>query len=328
MRIRVFFLGVPTGLCLSAMMWFFLVNLQLGAPSASSQWVDDVVQKKHALAQQTYADSTGKGRLFFVGGSNVLFGINAGEISKKLNVEAINYGLSAVMTSQKIFTEAKKSLKQGDTVVIAMEYSYYKKPKALGEVELDYMMAHDVEGFKTMSLQERAEAMLSVNLVRLLGGLWSSVWQSDGKQGGLYQATSIDAYGDETSNDITRMPEAFKVLISHISPKHYTTQASEEYWRQCKDFMRWCKDHNIRLFASFPSFLYFEEYTSSQGRVFFEQSLHLYQSLGIQVLGDPFMFMYPKRDMYDTRYHLNSEGRKKRTKTMIELLARMIHKSS
>ncbi len=322
MRIKVFFWGVPIGLCLSALVWFFLVNLQLGVPSASSQWVDDVVQKKHALAQQVHSE--GKGRLFFVGGSNVLFGIHAGEIENELGVETINYGLSAVMTSRKIFAEAKKSLREGDTVVTAMEYSYYRKPKRLGEVELDYMMAHDVEGFQAMPLRERLEAMLSVNLVRLIDGLWSKVWGSDGKQSGLYQATSIDAHGDETSNDITRMPEAFKVLISHISPIHYTTQASEEYWLQCKDFMEWCKSHHIRLFASFPSFLYFDEYTSPQGRVFFEKSLALYQSLGIQVLGDPFMFMYPKEDMYDTRYHLNSEGREKRTKQMIELLKRKV----
>lgn len=323
MRIKLFFWGVPTGLFLSAITWFFLVNLQLGVPSASSQWVDDVVQKKYALAQ-AHVDSKGKGRLFFIGGSNVLFGIDAGEVSKAVGVETINYGLSAVMTSKKIFSEAKKSLKQGDTAVLAMEYSYYREPKRLGEVELDYMMAHDVEGFQAMPLADRLEAMLSVNLVRLLNGLWSSVWHSNGKQGGLYQASSIDGYGDETSNDIARMPEAFKVLISHIAPQHYTTQSSEEYWRQCEDFMVWCKSHNVHLFASFPSFLYFDEYTSPQGRRFFEQSLGLYQSLGMQVLGNPFMFMYPQRDMYDTRYHLNSAGREKRTKMMIELLANKV----
>jgi len=320
MRIKLFFLGVPMGLCLSAMAWFFLVNLQLGVPSASSQWVDDVVQKKHRLAQ-ALLNSEGKGRLFFIGGSNVLFGIDAGEISKKLGVETINYGLSAVMTSQKIFSEAKRSLRQGDTAVLAMEYSYYKQSEGVGEVELDYMMAHDVEGFQARPLEERLELMLSVNLVRLLDGLWSGVWDSDEKQGGLYQANNIDGYGDETSNNIAQMPEAFKVLISHVSSQHYTTQADDDYWQQCKDFMLWCKSHNIQLFASFPSYLYFDEYRSPHGRMFFEKSLALYQSIGMQVLGDPFMFMYAQSDMYDTRYHLNSLGRGKRTKMMIKLLA-------
>ncbi|MDQ6971904.1 MAG: hypothetical protein Q9M30_04580 [Mariprofundaceae bacterium] len=318
MRIVKFFIGIPLGFLLLAGLWFALFQLQLGASPASSQWVYDVVQKKQAVAERIQPDGEHR-RIVFLGGSNVLFGIDAREIGRELNIPAVNFGLSAVLRTEQAFSAVKQSLKSGDTLVLALEYSNYYYHEKLSAIELDYTLAHDAEYYRRLPLEKKMGVVLSVSSVRLMKGLIAR-FSPRNNESGTYQVRTIDDYGDETSNARVSMPEVYKRGMLSTRPLAYHFDADNKFWLIYEDFLQWCSEHQVQVMVTFPSYLYFPDYEKQEQRTSFAALVDWHLKRNIVVLGTPYDFMYRPEDMYDTRYHLNDGGRSKRTGKIIELL--------
>jgi len=320
MRVLKFFIGIPLGFLLMAALWFGLFRLQIGAPTASSQWVDDVVQKKTQIAQRIQPNADAQ-RIVFLGGSNVLFGIDAKQIGETMGVPSVNLGLSAVLRIDEIFAVAKKNLKANDTLILALEYSYYHYHDNFSAIEIDYILAHDVNYFYALPLDMQALMMVEISAIRLLGGLVAKVFPSK-KTLGNYKIDTIDAYGDDTSNARSSMPQAYIRHMLEMKALSHHWDEKDKFWLLYKDFLQWCAAHQVRVLVSFPSYLYFLDYEKTGQRRFFDGIAAWHRQRHIPLLGNAYDFMYKYEDMYDTRYHLNDEGRRKRTDKIIELLKR------
>ncbi len=320
MRVLKFFIGIPLGFLLMAGLWFALFQLQLGAPSASSQWVDDVVQKKMQIAQRIQPNADGQ-RILFLGGSNVLFGIDAKRIGEAMAVPSINLGLSAVLRVDEIFAVAKKNLKPHDTLILALEYSYYHFNDNFSSIEIDYILAHDVDYFHALPMDKQALMMVEISAIRLFGGLAAKAFSPE-KSLGTYKIKTINAYGDETSNARSTMPQAYIRHMLEMKALSHRLDEKDKFWSLYKDFLQWCAAHQVRVLVSFPSYLYFPEYEQAEQRRFFDGIAAWHRKRHIPLLGNAYDFMYQYEDMYDTRYHLNDEGRRKRSDKIIELLKR------
>ncbi|MDX8392395.1 MAG: hypothetical protein R8K53_07500 [Mariprofundaceae bacterium] len=318
MRVLKFFVGIPLGFLLMAGLWSALFYLQLGVPTLSSQWVDDVVQEKTAIAHRIQPNA-GHERIVFLGGSNVLFGVDAGRIAVATGIPSVNFGLSAVLRVDQIFDVVKKNLKPHDTLILALEYSYYHFNENFSVVEMDYILAHDVPYFRALALDKQALMMAEVSAIRLLGGLAAKVFPV-GKAAGNYKAESIDAYGTDTSNARANMPEAYVRHMLETKPASHRLNMEDRFWPLYKDFLQWCAVHQVRVLVSFPSYLHFPEYEKPEQRKFFDGIVAWHRQRKIPLLGTPDDFMYDYKDMYDTRWHLNDEGRRKRTDKIIALL--------
>jgi len=318
MRLMKFFVGIPLGFALIAGLWFGLFYLQLGTPSFSAQWVHDVIAKKQDIARQIRPDDAGR-RLLFLGGSNVLFGIDAERIGRQLNVPAVNLGLSAVLRIDQIFSVARHTLQAGDTLILALEYPYYQFNKTFSNVELDYTMAFDADYFRALPLQSQVPLMLNVSAIRLFRGLEASVF-SAGKSNASYAVATIDSFGDATSNVRATMPEAYIRHNLKIGPVSHRIDPANRFWTLYADFLQWCEAHEVRVMVTFPTYLYFPVYEEPAQRKFFDGIVEWHRSRHIPLLGTPYDFMVQPEYLYDTRHHLNDEGRVIRTDRLIDLL--------
>lgn len=275
--------------------------------SNEAKWINGVYRIKTKLAQ-----SITKPKIVFVGGSNVHFGINTPLASRELKTSCVNLGSHSGLGLAFIIYKAKKILNSGDTVVLAMEYEAYSEGGQITSLAKDYSIAFEKDFLYQSSLKHQIQAFLSVKGILsgiLQYGFSSSEVPSEGAP--FYHSSSVNKYGDETNNEYCLRALSFNNsfqdrVIKNSKGLHYL-----------KKFAEWCSINEIELFLSWPpvpkplgqlSLKYIETAKEELARQKFK------------VLGVPNQFFFDKDEFYDTSYHLNIEGAKKRTLLLIQML--------
>ncbi|HUD82513.1 MAG TPA: hypothetical protein VMQ67_03380, partial [Candidatus Saccharimonadales bacterium] len=115
-----FFAGVVVGLLTALVLNLVAFGLVLGVPTESSRWTFEVNRRKQELAKAVPPP-----RLLVVGGSSVLFGINAREIEKQTGLRTLNLGTHAVLGAPYILAQARNLAQSGDTILLVFEYELY-----------------------------------------------------------------------------------------------------------------------------------------------------------------------------------------------------------
>ena len=132
---------------------FFLLGLFIPpTPRASDSLLFAHKQKDHLLQ---HAESP---RMIFVGGSNLSFGLNSKIIEDELDVNPINTGIHALIGLQYMFRNTIQYIKEGDVVVLALEYQHFYQDNNQVSEEL----------FRTIFDVDRSKLKL-LNLTQALG---------------------------------------------------------------------------------------------------------------------------------------------------------------
>src|ERR1700739_1843921 len=117
MKIFIYKAGLFVLIVLSV--FFFIASRYNPPVDLRNDYFASLIDKHNRLKQ------AGNNRLIFVGGSNLNFGINSEEIEKELNLPVVNLGLHAGLGLDFILNEAMSEIKQGDIVVLSIEYELY-----------------------------------------------------------------------------------------------------------------------------------------------------------------------------------------------------------
>jgi hypothetical protein len=179
-----------------------------------------------------------------------------------------------------------------------------------------------VEYFKGLSLLEEYLMAMSMSMDRLEQGVQATVSPPQ-KQEGPYDAETLDAFGDETINkevDI-RQKEIAKLTPSYFGDK---MNPNAKVWMIISGFYEWCQKNHVKLLATFPSFMYFEEYHQPKNKKYFDSIVGFYQQQGIPILGTPYEFMYDRSLFFDTLYHPHDRGALLHTERLITYLRQYI----
>ena len=94
-----------------------------------------------------------------------------------------------------------------------------------------------------------------------------------------------------------------------------------EFWdgiKACNQFYKYAKERGVKIYYVYPSFAQ-SDYKENQN-VINKHQLDLESNLEFGILGSAYDFVYPDSLFYNTRYHLNNEGKKVRTEQLIELI--------
>jgi hypothetical protein len=285
--------------------------IQMGRPTTSSQWIHGAYAIK-----QNAASRPGR-KLLLAGGSNILFGIKAERLEKELGIPTVNFGVHAGLGADYILHQAKKALRAGDSVILALEYHLLLAGQKPTSTRIDYLLAVDNRYFWSLPLEERAFYVFSFKPDQLLkrAGL-SGHETGQGERG--YDLSTINGHGDETKH---QADAARQKMLGSIKPVDFSPGLDPAILNQVRDFARWCAENNIRLLVTFPSFLHFPDYERGTASIFMTQLSLAYASLpGAIVLGSPRQFMYPIHMFYDTFYHLNHDAAQERTQVLADLL--------
>ena len=255
-------------------------------------------------------------RIVFVGGSNLLYGLDSPRIERALGLSVCNMGLHAGLGLCFQMQAVLPYIREGDVVVCVPEYGNFGEGGGYGGIEvLIMMMNFRPEVWWEMDLRQRIHTMqylpdyAAKKVLRVLTGCSCAARKySDvcNEQGDL-----IDRHSDDA-----RIPFA----NSGIKPASDVRMNVVKY---LKDFEANLKSKGAALILMPPC----RQDKSFDNQFEYECAIaKLLESNGLPFAVPPSRYRMDDRLFYDTPYHLNRKGRVLRTEMVIQDLKKEIFK--
>ncbi|MEM1369988.1 MAG: hypothetical protein AAGG02_18685 [Cyanobacteria bacterium P01_H01_bin.15] len=296
--------------------WSALVWGQAGAPTVTSQWIGDIYAKKTEIAKEL-----GSPKLVIVAGSNGLFGFSCQQINAALDYSCLNGATQGGLSLSYLLWRAQQDfLAPGDTVLLPLEYELYILRSRLRPTFLDFLWSRDPGYFWTVSSLTQLEMLMGVSTERLKAG-WRAKFKPKKLQKDRYSSKTLNQFGDETNNVAdARRPEQI-ARVENSEPFEFTgSESLHSNFRTLESFIQWCQQHQIQILTTWPNILEGDTYAKPEAQRFFERVQAFYQDNNVPVIGSPRDGQRPKKDLFDTRHHLNSMGQQARTVQIIPQL--------
>lgn len=301
----------------------------LKMPVRYSHDLSQIIQKKEILA------GTPSPKIVFVGGSNLLAGLDSRLVRERLHYNVVNMGLYQGFGISFLLEQAKPYINSGDIVVIVPEYTlllidgYFwpfdehaikwslalSPASALKEiyikrVKLDLLLksASELCRDKLLAL---TKCIASRNLAELYG------------HGYLYGYRHIDKSGDARHYTEKKVPLEKMEWYGYKYKKSITDASKINDMNEFHSFVRSRNAQVYFLFSIYP-----QELFDANREAFSNSYEQLRKQLKFSVLGKPDDFTYPIEYFTDTPNHLSQVGKQVRTEKIIELLGNELKAAS
>jgi len=291
----------------AGVLWVYLRNRPYG-----KEYMAATIDKHRLLEQQPSP------RILLIGGSNVAFGLDSAEINRRLAYNPVNMGLIVGLGVDFMLAEVEPWLRPNDVVVISLEYEFFVNGYYYG-----------FEDALFLAIEERPENRKSLSFgneqVLLNGGfngmgriLRASVSYLTGWDDPLenlnvvYKRNSFNQYGDMVAHR-NLPPKKFELPLLDARGK-YTTIL--RVINRLNLFSKVCRQKGVKVFYLFPAVP--RQYFEQNKDLIDEVAMDITQDLQIQTLNTPEEMSLPVEDFFDSQYHVNSSGIKKRTDQLIE----------
>lgn len=272
-------------------------------------WIANAYHKK----EQILANSNSP-KIMIIGGSNVIFGVSASQIEKTLKTPAINYGINAGLEVDYILHLSKKHLKKGDIAILPLEYEHFSKTKDLNRLRIAYILNYDRDYFSSLSILEKLQYLSSISFDEFILSFFATKNELN------YNSQTINKNGDETANFDEHKINSFISRKSHDKALNNPIFTPSFGTKKILEFAKWCEQNGVKMYLTWPSTIYFEEYSNPNYQKYFYNLERYFASNNVDTLGTPNDFLYPLEYFYDTNYHLNANGMKIRTQKLVDLL--------
>lgn len=307
--------SILSGLLLSCLIFLIAVLYQLGAPTESSRWTDEIYTIKTKIA-----NSIKTPKLVVVAGSNALMGISCKMIREEANFPCVNAATYAGLGIEYILERSRSLVKPGDTVLLPLEYEFYTDDGKLNGALIDYVLARDLKYLKSLNFFAQIRFITGISMTRVQDGILAKLgtpkqWQSH------YKSENLNEYGDDIGNRASLMTKKEFQALEELKPKELEGYIKSSYGMESiKNFVNWSQKNNIKVIATWPNTFWFEAYQEQQAQDFFQSINDFYQRIEVPLLGNYRNSMYDKALFFDTSYHMNDKGVRYRTKQLIDLL--------
>jgi len=280
------------------------------SPQKDTLWIDSLYQKKEAFARSIKGP-----KIVIVAGSSGLFGISAAQIEAHFKAPTVNLCTHAGLRDYYL-NRAKKSINSGDLVIFAPEYAQYLFNIPMSRIKADYIINFDKPGFKNLPLNEKLYILKSYAHPRVI--VEAKIKEFENKNPARknvgYNARNLNRNGDETSNIGTK-----EIFIEPISINR-GFGANEYGMIKISEFLDWCNKEGVKVIVTWPGMLPFKESPRNFNIKFIDSLIAFLSNSGIEVLGKPEDFFVPRNYLFDTIYHLNTDGVSHITGKTIRLL--------
>lgn len=259
-------------------------------------------------------------RRLLVGGSSVLFGLNARVIERQTGLRTLNLGTHAALGAPYILAQARNLAQSGDTILLVFEYELYVS-NARDDVWLDYLVARAPDHFHRLSLIEQWDVFMLTPGKRLKIGLKNRFnpgrYPNHITGAGVYYSDYIDSWGDQIHHPQSAAPAAFEplpTLLGRGLPEHPAGFPAIE------SFCRWAQEHHIRVLATYPNVLDQPVLHTPLAKKTAARVADFYAKIGVPVVGEYTDSLVPADQFFDTVYHLDDEAALARTQRLVEKL--------
>lgn len=266
-------------------------------------------------------------RIIFVGASNLAFGIDSKKIEKETGMPVINMGIHGNLGLAFILNNVKANLQKGDIVVLAPEYflgefdyntvnyAVHLFPESMGYVDynLEYYRQRINYTFNELQLYRKKLTNKifgkKLNLKELRVNAENDMNLFDTS---LYARNKFNENGDVISH---LDKESLKEIRGR---KRLDEEEYGRYVEMINEFYDYASEIGAAVYYTFPC--YPKSEIDKYRKVITGYENLLKENLKPEILNTPDDLAYPDSLFFDTVYHLNAEGRSKRTDYTIKLL--------
>ena len=312
---NLFFLLI--GIFTAGVSWEVLLFFVKDKPVPNAVFTQSIIDAK--LVSEVLKSENPK--VLFVGGSNVLFGVDSKQFSQSTGIPSINFGCAAGMGPELILDLISNHLSSEDLVVMNWEYEHFRFERS-GIIDLTYLnllMSYQHEFKRKLPFIDQRHLSLSTPFSHFREAVLCHF--NPLVDNNIYRCNwLIDNEGNVRSNKGVQI--STKELIASPSSL-LTTEIT--FTSDIKDifsnFVKDCRKRNVQLFASWPN--------TFANPVYFENEIvdaniktirRFWNSMGVEVVGNYKDSMLESEYFYDTLYHLNAEGVRLRTEELTSQL--------
>jgi len=304
------FAGALLGL---AALW--LLALQVLPRPVESSWIEGIYKKK-----ETAAASISGPKAVLIGGSGTHYSYSARIIGEATGLAVVNLGTHAGLGGEYLLHRARRSLKPGDTAVVALEHQliYRVRPSS---VLATFVLTSDPGYLPDAPIRDLPALLFGYAPVQVIR---QAAATSVPHNSPLYRAETVTALGDESvnvpANKLPYMAETVRSLPA-LSMMATNPDAPPGF---LVEFAAWASQNNVRLIQAWPATTFRPVYLSAPYREYFDNYAEIYRRLGFEVLGSPLNYLVPEDEMLDSMYHADMNGTARISKALAADLCKAI----
>ncbi|EHJ7990358.1 hypothetical protein KB270_002480 [Escherichia coli] len=319
---------------LSMSAYVSLYFYQFGRGVLAEWWLLNVTQKKIQIAES----HKGK-RVFIVAGSSGIFGFNSDIITERTGFDVINMSMHAGLDLSYYRMIIEKTVRGGDTVIMPLEFSYYRRADEYTGWFVDNIMAWGSDYLKWNTIWKNVEFFSHVSLSRVVTGLVSPIKHNydslekvmafsnpSGTYNG-YSYKSLNARGD--INRFNFMHWSVKELIDQhdknrgtLSYGNGNVTITSHTMRELLKIKNFVESRGALLYISWPTTMQTKYFNpdNAGAKMLVDDVKEQLSEKGFKFLCDPFYANLPQFYFLDTYYHLNGDGAKIRSERFSQCL--------
>lgn len=264
-----------------------------------------VIQRKY-----THLKETNEKKIIIVGGSSAGFGIDALYLEEKTGYKVVNMGLHAGFGNLFNTEIIKSNVNKGDIVILAYEYNLNKDCfKYLGDIEL---ITTGIDS--NLSIYQELPFRTYKEILGNMINYTKKKYTYSPTSSGVYSSQAFDKNGNMTFVRNKSVIENYKANIDYYGQiTQNNLQSTDENLDYLRDFKKWIHNKEALVYFSAPPVL-------NQAIDVTENDLNNYKARlemsGIKFISNPNDYIFDEEYMYDTIYHCNSKGERKRTELL------------
>jgi hypothetical protein len=286
---------------------------------------DDNSYVAAVLEKDRLIRTTPSPKIILVGGSNLAFGTDSKLIQDSLGVSVINMGLYAKIGLRYMLAQVKPYIQRGDVVIVVPEYDQFYGAYIEGDNTLNTAMLYTptdripdfIRSYSIIDviLRPRAENARRSFLRAAAAAVGREDQFFPPDTNPVYNRHSFNQYGDAVAHLTRKGKDPDSIYVGALPPaKNFNPDAVEVL----DDLYRTAMQNSARAYFMWPSYMD-SAYVINSAAI---EMLGNRIATGTQmpVIGSPKDFVFPRTWFFDTRYHLNAQGREERTQRMIRIL--------
>ena len=286
---------------------------------------DDNSYVAAVLEKDRLIRTTPSPKIILVGGSNLAFGMDSKLVQDSLGLNVINMGLYAKIGLRYMLAQVTPYISRGDIVVVVPEYDQFYGAYIEGDNTLNTAMLYTptdrvpdfIRSYSIIDviLRPRAENARRSFLRAAAAAVGREDQFFPPDTNPVYNRHSFNQYGDAVKHLGRKGMDPDSIYVKELPPmKEFNPDAVEIL----NDLYNRAQTAGAHAYFTFPSYID-RSYVLNVANI---DSLtrRIDRGTAMPIIGNATMFVFPKNYFFDTRYHLNAQGREERTQRMIRML--------
>lgn len=302
-----FYISFVIGLIVMLSLFIHRPGKHEGQKLSGYQWPVDFAQHKLKMLDKIEIP-----RIILAGGSNLLYGASAKNLSEALNQPVFNFGLGASIGMDLLLKMVEKGVKPGDTVVLMLENELFSVSPYAAEGRVVNALTHPVVA-NSLSWKERLIARWYAPMKATFSSFNNSKTE---RFKSIYQVSSLTELGDLRKDVLERYPPSSPFPENKMTSFFAVQPANQVVLAK---FVQAMSDKQVKVIA-IPSARYVKENTA---KAYYDNErliAQTYENLGVAYLSRPEYHSFTSDQMFDSPNHLNLEAKRQHTNTLINVL--------